>query len=256
MALIKVGLGGKGKGLADQASIEPIKGCTNKCAGCYAAKTTRMGKKFFEANILKEFDKDEFRKSCKAVKKKGIKLVRMSKHCDPGHQVARTIVKEILKIMTEEDLRAVVVTKSLEYDAELSQILKEGKHIVHFSLGMKSENAPPEIERFKTWKAYKDSGVKAKLRIVADVTIPTVRWKGFNSDYIIVTPMRYTSKESLSNYRTNIDNYKFQGGYYRPQIVDPSWQPFQNWCGEIGNTTYCCNCLGGEECDNLPVSQS
>ena len=88
MSNIEVVLGGKGVGIADQASIDPMVGCRNMCVGCYASKTSRLGKSFFKDEpILKEFNNDVFIKSCKAAVRKGINIARLGKHCDPGDPI-------------------------------------------------------------------------------------------------------------------------------------------------------------------------
>lgn len=247
MSFIEITIGGKGVGLADQASIEPAKGCTNNCLGCYAAKTTRMGEKFYKEVTPKEYRDDVFRRSCKTARNKGIKFVRMAKHCDPGHPSVRRGVIQTLQASAEEGLQIVFVSKTLEYNKDVSKALKDGNHILHISLGMKSkiENKPLISNSARALVAgkYKRSGVNTFLRAVYDVTkdVP-LEIRGLNN--VIVTPLRFSSKEHLSAYNANPDLYEWKDGYYRPKMSHPSWMFFNKWCGEVGDKIMCCNCGG------------
>lgn len=244
MSYIQILYGGKNVGIADQASIEPLKGCTNKCVGCYASKTTRQGPKFFEDAVLREFNEDVLRKSCVKANKDGIEYVRMSKHCDPGHPSAKRIVMRILTILSEYDIKAVFVSKCLDYSKDMSQILKSGNHILHISLGMITQTKSDE-DRIKVWYQYKNDGVNSKIRITLDVTqtLPDL-FGGLTNEEVIITPMRFPSKSIAEEYNAELDtNFSFTGGYYRPKSVHESWSAFSNWCGEIGEKELCCNCL-------------
>lgn len=244
MSYIQIIYGGKNVGIADQASIEPLKGCTNRCVGCYASKTTRIGKEFFDSVTLKEFNEEIFRKSCKKAKKDGIEFLRISKHCDPGHIIAREVVLEILNILSEYDIKAVFVTKCLEYEDKMAQTLISGNHILHISLGMITQTKSDE-ERLLTWQKYKEKGVNAKTRLTLDVTkhLPKI-FGGLKDEELIITPLRFPSKSIANEYNADLDsNFSYTNGYYKPKNVHESWSAFSNWCGEIGNKTLCCNCL-------------
>lgn len=244
MAKIEVTLGGKGVGIADQASIEPAKGCNNGCAGCYAAKTTRMGSKFGNMEP-REYDDDKFRRSCKSAYKKGIRFVRMAKHCDPGDPALRGTVVQILQAATDENLRVVFVTKSLSYDKEVADKMKEGKHILHVSLGMKVASEDGNLRRLRTYRRYKDMGkVISRVRICEDVTkeMPS-HYRGMTDENVIITPMRFSSKEHAAEYEADLEKYEWNSGYYRPKMRHASWIPYSNWCGEVGKDIYCSNCL-------------
>lgn len=244
MSLIRITLGGKNVGIADQASIEPLIGCTNKCVGCYASKTTRTGHRFSNGVALKEFNESEFRKSCVKAKKDGINCVRISKHCDPGHIIARPIVLNILNILKEYEIKAVFVSKSLEFDENMASAFKIGNHLLHISLGMITETKSDE-ERMEIWQKYKTCGVDSKLRITLDVTknMPSM-FRGLKNEETIITPMRFPSKSIAEKYDATLDtNFLFTHGFYRPQIVHESWSAFPHWCGEVGENVLCCNCL-------------
>ena len=239
MSLIEVTLGGKRVGLADEASIEIAKGCNNNCVGCYAAKTTRMGAKFYNM-VPKEYDENAFRKSCKAVARKGISVVRMAKHCDPGDPALRGTAIQVLEAAAGEGIQVVFVSKSIEWDKRLSKALIDGDHTLHVSLGMITD-AKSDTARSLVADRYKRAGVNTFKRAVYDVTeeVPLVL-KG--SDNIIVTPMRFPSKGAAAEYNVDLSKYEFKNGYYRPNKMDSSWDVFDKGCGYVGDRELCCDC--------------
>lgn len=241
MSYIEVTLGGKRVGIADEASIEIAKGCNNKCVGCYASKTTRMGERFFEMTP-KEYDENAFRKSCKAVARKGISVVRMAKHCDPGDPTLRRTAVQVLEASAREGIQVVFVSKSIDWDKELSQTLIDGNHVLHVSLGMIT-TASSDACRKAVGDKYKKAGVKTYLRAVYDVTkeAPSLLRGVSNA---IVTPMRFPSKHAAALYDADLSSYEFKNGYYRPLKMDSSWNSIAGrmCCGEVGSNIYCCNC--------------
>lgn len=242
MAIIKVDIGGKGIGIADQASVDLAKGCANKCKGCYAEKTSRLGHKFSIVEF-KEYNDVEFRKSCRAAIRKGIGVARFGKHTDNGDDGLLDTTSKVLSAASDEGLRLVFVTKSLKYNADICKLLKKGNHILHYSLGMLTE-APSDGDRLRAAIEYHKAKVNTKLRVIADVT-ENARYSHLRADAknVIVTPMRFASKYLVKEYNANLDNYEFKGGFYRPKFVHKSWSIFKNWCGEVGNDIKCCNCL-------------
>lgn len=244
MSLVKIDENGKG-GFACSWSIDLEIGCRNACKGCYGSKTSYMSTNYFENIKSKEYNEDKFRASCKLAYKKGVRNVRYSKHSDSSSSHLLQDFKSVLKITGEEGIRLVVVSKSIEYDDEVAELLKSGNHTLHISLGMIT-NAPSDMERVFVYRNYLAAGVAAKLRIVDDVTKPC-KW-GINDEHIgnvIITPMRYTSKAIAEEYDADLSKYTWEGGYYYAKLpVHPSWDRFKNWCGDIQN---CCCCLVSEE---------
>ncbi len=244
MKLIKINDNSKG-GLCCSASIDPSIGCKNKCIGCYAAKASRIGGKFFELEpILKEYDDVEFRKDCKRYIRKGIHFIRLGKFCDAGDPALTGTVSKILKAATDENIRIIFVSKSLGEQEEIAKALIEGNHMLHMSLGMITE-AQSNESRLGVWRFYKDKNVNAKLRIVEDVTRPVPDfYKKVNAEDTIFTPMRFASKTDIEAYGAVIDRFKFVSGYYRPIGMHQSWLEYiqAGCCGEIGESIFCCNC--------------
>lgn len=245
---IRVNTSSKG-GLCCSASIDCHIGCSNRCVSCYGTKASRMGSSFFRDDpVVKEYDDKVFRQDCKKYIRKGIRFIRLGKFSDSGHNHRSGNLNKILKTTAEEGIRLIFVTKSLKYDKEISNLLISGNHILHYSLGMITK-APCNVERFCEGLKYRRDKVNIKFRITDDITtnIKSI-WNDINltSDETIITPLRFNSKVDLEEYKCNFNNYSFIDGYYRPLFKHPSWSKFKNFCGEILNTVYCCNCLCGE----------
>jgi len=243
MSFVTLRMGGKGKGLADQARIDIAKNCNNKCLGCYAKKVSCMGSKF-DGDVLEyDYDESKLRSSIKRGVHNGIKYARCGMQCDPGANP--DVLLKVAKTSHEEGLQLVIVTKSLPYQREYADQLKN--HILHMSLGMKSENAPTGSERLETGLRYLGEGCNVKFRAVEDSTRKPdaeYNWLYNTGRSILLTPMRYPSKVIAEAYGVNLDDYTFAGGYYRPNFVDDDWKYISaGICGEVGSKTLCSNCL-------------
>lgn len=243
MKLIRINDNSKG-GLCCSASIDLSIGCKNNCVGCYAAKASRMGKSFFlDDPIYKEYDDTKFHNDCKKYSRKGIKFIRLGKFSDAGDPAVTGALLKVLQASTSEGLRIVFVTKSLKFDSEIAKELIKGNHILHVSLGMITDNAPTNLNRIIDAASYKTVGVNVKFRIVDDITKEMSPGWNFGPENVIVTPMRFSSKNDLNMYGADISNYKFISGYYRPIKPHKSWNDYLvTCCGEIGEVTYCCEC--------------
>lgn len=246
MSFIKAELGGKGKGPADQVTIDPAIGCKNKCLGCYGKKSSQRGRKY---NVIqsKEFHEETLRKSIQSIKSKGYNIARIGKHCDPGDHCHS--LYNILNSCNNEQFRCVVVSKSLLFNEEIAEKLSEGNHVLHLSFGPKSDIAPREEEILGTAKEYQEFGVYTCIRLTRDVTrrpldIDTMAHKMFPC---ILTPMRYASKELLEKDNASLEDFTFLNGYYRPKFKLSWWKEYKNICGEIDGVNYCCGCLTSKE---------
>lgn len=248
MANIRVDTSGKG-GPSCSWSIDFEIGCRNQCIGCYGTKTAMMGAAYFDNIREKEYDEKKFQASCKSAYKKGCRVVRLGKHSDPGFSGNTEILKSVLGIAGEEGLRLVLVSKSLGFSSPVSHLVRKYRHKVHISLGMIT-SGPSDLERFNVYRAYrtniryKDDMIDISLRVVADVTkqLPTF-YDIPDKGNIIVTPMRFASKDVADKYVADLSKYKWVNGYYRPQEIHESWKSFPHWCGEVGEEIKCCKCL-------------
>jgi hypothetical protein len=223
-----------------------------------------MGEKFFTDNpVVKEFDSEVFRKSCRRAVAKGIKVCRLGKHSDSGDSSILGITSQVLKIAAEEQIQCVFVSKSLEFNKEIAESIKSGNHILHMSLGMITQ-ARTDKERMDTYLTYKRYRCNAYLRIVEDITKPVPDYLKIDcglgkklrvfQESCLITPMRFNGKLDAVTYRADLSKFKWLDGYYRPikQAIHEEWFPFKQYCGETWNSetehteTYCANCLIGE----------
>lgn len=225
-------------------SVDLERGCANQCIGCYGTKTSMMGAdKYFNNVISKDYDENKFKNSCRLTVRKSNSFARLGKHSDCGHGHLHEVLKSVLEIASEEKLRLIFVSKSLKYDQEVAKLLRDGHHTLHISLGMITQ-APSDKERLKVAEQYHENKVHTCIRVVEDVTKPVpAQYAEFNEDYVILTPMRYTSKEVAEQYSADLSKYKWENGYYRPAQIHESWKRFKNVCGEINGELKCCSCM-------------
>ncbi len=243
MTNIKAVIGGKQKGIADQVSIDPALGCKYQCVGCYARKSCQRGNNYDNV-VYKNLDEEVLKKSIRYVKSKGFRLARVGKHCDPGDRI--NCLNGILNCCNDESFRCIVVSKSLDFNAETAELLKTGNHTLHISLGPESKIAKNEESRVTTAQNYRDTGVRTIIRLTRDITKEISEFdKNVSSNFeCIVTPMRYPSKEIMSYYNSNPRYFVFSSGYYRPTVTNDTWKNHMSHiCGEINNEVKCCNCL-------------
>lgn len=242
MSYIQAILGGKQIGIADQVTIDPALGCKNRCIGCYAKKSSQKGANYDKV-IQREYNYKILSKSIETIKKKGFAVARVGKHCDPGDSINN--LNSILECCTNYDFRCVVVSKSLENDFLTSHNLLIGNHILHLSIGPKSEMIDEHIV-IKNAEFYNHMLLYFCVRWTEDITQPMRKFVKDNInkfDYII-TPMRYYSIDILNFYRANKNNFTFSSGYYKPNTVHDDWYEYcDNICGEINGKVRCCNCL-------------
>ena len=248
MSNILMTTNGKSVGLGCQASIDIANGCLNRCENCYAAKTSRIGDAFFTKGLdIKTLDINKFKASCTSFKKKGINYSRLGKHSDPFCGDLTPITKEVIKAATESDVKLVIISKSISYDKDLSKLIKDGTHVLHTSLGMIT-TADSNKKRLDEYDKFKEDDINIRVRITADVTKQVPNYiTNIKKEDTIVTPLRFSSKDNAVIYESDLTKFKFSKGFYRPNVIDKSWSDkYDNYCGEIGDKTYCCNCLIGE----------
>ena len=239
---------GKQVGIGCSARLDLACTCTNRCVGCYARYTTFLGEEGFHAEV-KPYDliESSLRKSIRYnVNKRNITVARCGMHCDPGHQPV--VLAQVLRVAADEGMTLVVASKSIPTSPELFEAFKAGKHILHVSLGMKSENAPDNNSRYFVGQRYKKEGVKVVYRITEDMTVvPNTFYQKViegADDGVILTPMRYRGRETAEVYEVNLDNYVYAHSYYRPKFVHDMWLAENTGiCGELNGKAYCVNCM-------------
>lgn len=238
-------VGGKMIGLGSRVTLDPALGCVGACVGCYAAKTTRLGPDVYHSlTKVKSMVESELIRSIKHVQSKGHNYARVGKSCDPGLHLDELTF--ILKTAQKLDFRCVVVSKYLMFNDKIADLLREGDHTLHISLGMESEKIPSEEKRISAGKQYFAKGVRTSFRICDDVTRPYRDYLDEEADKIpkIITPMRYPSKADIASSQADLSNFVFEAGYYKPKEAHSSWKEMLpgHGCGKIGDKYHCSNC--------------
>lgn len=248
MSKILVNKSGKG-GPACSYSVDPVVGCDNGCIGCYGYSTSRLGENNYRNNIRKkEYDDKEFNKSISSLWKKGIRLYRIGKHCDPYSPICIGETSRVLEASSKAGIRSISISKSISRSRVLIKHFTDGNQILHISAGLlcKIKNE----DRIATFAWYKRNGANVKLRITDDVTSKmSDSYIGFSNNDIIVTPLRFKSRREAALYNVNLDNYEYVRGFWRPKYLHNSWSRYTNYCGEISGRTLCCNCLANGDCN-------
>lgn len=245
MSYIKAIIGGKKIGIADQVAIDPAIGCKNKCVGCYAKKSSQRGKNY-EKVVKRRFNRKVLQGSIRKAKSKGFDMARVGKHCDPGNHIDNLIC--ILECCNGESFRCVVVSKSLKFSYTISELLKDGNHILHMSLGPYSTVVPTDDDIIDVALLYRGVGVNVVIRVTRDITECMLDSDRNVMKYLpyIVTPMRYASREIMSFYHHNDpheEDFDFVAGYWRPNKTHPDWLRYMDKvCGEINGEVRCCEC--------------
>ena len=243
--------GGKQIGAGCQARIDPALGCGNKCVGCYAKRVSYLGKEF-DTPYVREIKESTIRTTIKkGAIDKGITVARCGMQCDPGSHPES--LKVIMDISTEMGLRLIVATKSLPFNESIAHDMVKGKHILQVSLGMISEVAPSDFERYTMGKAYEEAGVETVFRVVDDVTkAPLKAYQNLKHEKkVLITPMRFTTTDIMKLYKADVKNYTHVQGYYRPDFVHIKWLALsKNICGIVGGKEYCSNCLACAKAKN------
>jgi hypothetical protein len=250
MSKILINKSGKG-GPACSYSVDPIVGCNNGCIGCYGYSTSRLGQDKYRNNIRKkEYDDKEFNKSISSLRKKGIGFYRIGKHCDPYSPICTGETSRILEATSKAGIRSISISKSISRSRVLVDYFKNKNQILHISAGLLC-NIKNE-DRISTFMWYKRNGANVKLRITDDVTSPMSDiYKSFNNNDVIITSLRFKSRNEAHLYNVDLDNYEYTKGFWRPKFLHNSWTIYSNFCGEVGGRTLCCSCLATGEKDNV-----
>ena len=233
--------GGKKVGRGCQARIDQAIGCPNKCRGCYAKRVTKRGDRF-DMLSEREYNEVYLRDSIHHIKKEGIDICRCGSVTDPAHNLE--VLKVIIEVATDENIKLIVTTKSLVYDKEIAGVLREGAHTLQVSLGMITM-AQSNQERVKMAKKYAKRGVDAMFRITTDATIaPDSFYKKILDGDIrtLLTPLRVLGGGLAKEYNLDLNSYSYHKGYYRPLFVNEAWGNVPV-CGEVNEKIFCANCL-------------
>ena len=228
-------------------NIDTTTGCimgkddlNDRCKYCYAKLWN--GYKYAPKKVGKNF-RAQIRKLAPVYKNQV--YIRFGKMTEPGYET--DILKEAITIMTEEDAHAIIVTKLLKYDKEMSLLLKINGATIHYSLGDDKlepgavKLGMPNKQRTAEARKYIRDGVNVAFRVVVDITQPIpMKYKvladnGYN---LLVTPIRVRDKKLVKD----ISNYKYFRGFYRPNFIHNSFKNNKHirFCGELSDGTPLC----------------
>ena len=222
----------------------------NACSYCYAKYVHR---KYVKNKIVNEKVWDN------RVPDMEFRVIRIGKMTEPGGRESRNTLHKVLKLNNHHKIRSILITKLLEWDRKVSDLLLEHDSTIHFSMGCE-ELEKGAIERGATNKLRLETALKyhkAKnnvyLRVVADVTdgqsTEILKWSKTGIP-LLVTPVRFFKKdlvpyfindETWNSLKAN-GRYVYKEGALSPSRIHKDWTPFKERCGFIGNKFHCNNC--------------
>lgn len=147
----------------------------------------------------------------------------------------------------------------LEYDPEVANLLQALNSTVHFSMGNENMeegavlNGATNEWRLNTALEYWNLGTNTYLRIVEDVSMPMrdeVKQWCSEGIPILVTPLRYNSKKTLSQYNPDLDwdtlkksdTHEYVNGYLQAKVWHEDYKPYKERCGKLAGIEHCNNC--------------
>ena len=228
---------------------------SDACSYCYSAY---LFKRDPDAFRIKEINEAEFKK---IADKYPAHILRLGKNFETGNKKTRPQLYQVLEYCEKYSMQPILTTKLLEFDPKIVDLIKKANGVVHISLGDDSLE-PGAVKQGSTnrWRLaqaikYKKANCPIQVRMVSDVTLPMSAFykKVFSymgSRGILLTPLRYDSKECFQKARTDVtwDEAKEKGiftfshGALQPAFQHDDWKPVREKCGAIGSRFYCNNC--------------
>ena len=220
------------------------------CTYCYA--------RYLHKDFVKEKEVDE-KEWIKLSQNLKVNVVRIGKNLEPGHIAHRDTLLKVLELNNKYKFKSILITKLLEFDDKVADLLKVLESTVHFSMGRESMESGAVARgstnpwRLETAKKYFDYGVNTYLRVVEDITIgmrtEVKQWEA-SSIPLLITPLRYPSKETLKQYRPLDDwdilktspSFEYKDGFLKPIIWHSDYKPHKERCGVVKNIQHCNNC--------------
>lgn len=226
------------------------------CEYCYSKY---LFKKSPDAYQIKEVKDSEISKS---VTKYGMKILRIGKNFECGHKKTRQQLYKLLEYCIKHKVQPIVTSKVLEYDKNVSQLVKQAAGVVHISLGDDTlESGAISQGATNRWRLaqalrYQQSGCTTQVRIVADITLPMSKLHkkaydlGGGSKFILLTPLHYTSKAVFEATRSDITweqakssgLFSYTHGDLRPNKIHDDWAKTKERCGTVAGKEFCNNC--------------
>lgn len=139
-----------------------------QCSYCYAARNNwpPLRIRSFDEKFLEEM-----------IKADNIKIIRVGKVADQGHRFFYEHNMQLLQLAEKLNFRVLIVTKFLDFDKNMTKMLKKTNSTVQFSLGYDSMEPGAVIwgctNEFRIENAlrYKDAGVNSVCRLVREAPI-------------------------------------------------------------------------------------
>jgi hypothetical protein len=187
------------------------------------------------------------------------KVIRIGKMTEPGGIESRELLYEVLQYNNKYKIKSILVTKLLNWDKKVSDLLKTHNSTVHFSIGYDAMETGASLrgfsnqDRVKIAKKYHKAGNNTYLRIIADVTnsmSPLIKsWRNLSIPFLI-TPLRFYRKDIVPDIipnetwdgLKNSSKYEYKNGALSPKVLHNDWIDQSERCGYIGDTFYCNKC--------------
>lgn len=185
--------------------------------------------------------------------------LRIGKNFECGSKHSRPELLQVLQYCIKYEVRPILVSKTLEFDPEVAELVRKGNGTIHISLGNDSmergavEQGFTNEQRYTNAKLYRDAGVVCYVRIVEDITLPMPEFiKRINSEQfpILLTPLYYKDNATYERKREGLSwkeakssgIYKFENGALHPVIMHDDWKNVRERCGIIRGKMACNNC--------------
>ncbi|MBT7930133.1 hypothetical protein HN682_09495 [Candidatus Peregrinibacteria bacterium] len=241
---IDITTGGCPVALNKDAAYESSK----RCQYCYAMYVHKKG---FVKN--KTIDPREWDKA-----KLELPVIRIGKMVEPGGRESRELLVNSLELNNKHNLKTILVTKILDWDPEVSKLLKVHNSTLHISMGYDNleEGAAnrgfDNEARLKVARRYHKAGNNVYLRIVVDITSSIPKnikaWEKYGIPFLI-TPLRFFKKDLIQlvlpeeSWESLIESkrYKYKNALI-PIKMHSDWSKHKERCGYIGSKFHCNNC--------------
>lgn len=221
------------------------------CEYCYAARLFKNDKFAFKT---KQISESTFKKLKEKLPE--FSTLRIGKNFECGAPITREKLLEVLELCVKYKVRPIVVSKVLEYDERVADLLIKSDGTLHISLGNDEleKGAVEHSADFWTRVAraidYKKVGVNTYVRVVADITMPMsddIKKVYVYDVPILLTPLYYLKKDLFTRSDMTWDEAKTNGTYYwnhglHPKVIHPDWDKVKERCGYIDGKMWCNNC--------------
>lgn len=239
-------------------NVDMTSGCAcrylgGKCTYCYGSRIN------FHMdggpNFVKTYNREKIRKF---IRKNNVQYIRFGKFTEPGAKWTMDILRDMINLCVEENVRPIIVTKILKFDKNLAELLIKSHGIIHYSLG--DDKCEPGAcfvntnkQRIEECAKYNNAGAKAIVRVVMDATVKPTEKSLYNKAKaagikILLTPIRCQKKTELEkwtgkSFKDAKENYAHFEGYFRPKTIHKT---FKNdlICGELSDGKLFCGKCG------------